>query len=177
MNIFFDLDGVIRDIHKAVFGDEYISDWDSKPKNGKGLFETVKENMSVIETALPTKYYEVISLYEPISIISCQPDDWRPYTERWMNKYLPFSKIVYTHTAEEKLGMLGDFDVLIEDYPNFSDYSKIILIDTTYNQNVKGERMRIKEPIQLDYFLYSVGEKRGWREMDKVVDLFETRPL
>lgn len=176
MNIYFDLDGVIRDIHKAVFGDEHIEDWHSKPESGKSFWVAIKEDMSVIETSPPTKYYEVISLYEPIKVISCQPMDWRPYTDKWMKKYLPSSSITYTDNADEKLGMLGEFDVLIEDYPLFSDYSKIILIDTTYNRNVTGARMRITEPIQLDYFLYSMGKNRGLSEMDMVIDLFEIKP-
>lgn len=40
-------------------------------------------------------------------------------------------------------------DLLVEDYPFFNDYSKIILIDYPYNRNVTGEVARVKNPDEL----------------------------
>ena len=39
--------------------------------------------------------------------------------------------------------------LLVEDYPFFNDYSKIILIDYPYNRNVTGEVARVKNPDEL----------------------------
>jgi len=144
-NIFCDIDGVLRDLSLAVFG---ISspEWDYRV-NGKNLVDIVNANVNILETAPPTKYLELIKSLPNIHLLSCQPEEWREYTNRWISQNLPLKRTawVYTTTHDKKLDIIDEYDgTLIEDYPFFPPerYMKdIILINHEYNKKVKGNRI------------------------------------
>ena len=156
-NIFCDIDGVLRDLSLAVFG---ISspEWDYRV-NGKNLVDIVNANVNILETAPPTKYLELIKSLPNIHLLSCQPEEWREYTNRWISQYLPLKRTawVYTTTHDEKLDIIEKWNgTLIEDSPFFPPerYMKdIILIHHKYNECVKCNR-RVRNVETLRGFIF-----------------------
>jgi hypothetical protein len=159
--IYFDLDGVIRDFEQAIWGDKKLREWDAPCPNGQNVFDYVENNLDVLLTAPPTKYCNVIRKHNP-TILSSQPELWRPNTTKWIKKYVPeYKKIIYVSKPEEKLPyFLKTDNWLVDDYPNFKPevYRKIILIDTSFNQNVDC-KIRVKYPIILEAVLKTLGGK------------------
>lgn len=153
--VFFDLDGVIRDLNMAVSG-KHLHKWDGLIK-GKTLTETVNNNLNLLFEAPPTEYYPLIKKIarEELFIISTQPQSWQPYTNKWLNKYLPNCNVIYTANSEHKFRYIRNTDLLIEDYPYFKDYHHVVLIERPYNKNVTQECYdRIKNISELGRFLH-----------------------
>jgi hypothetical protein len=160
--IVFDLDGVIRDlgiIHKR-FNIPKMNEWCWKYKD-KDIYDWVKTDYSVLEEAKPTKYLKVIQDYinsnnKIIEIWSYQPNDWVKYTKNWINKYFKNSITYWLKPEEKYKKLLKEKDtILIEDYPKYPCYDKIILIDTYNNRNVKSD-CRIKTVKELKRKLYGI---------------------
>lgn len=150
--IYFDLDGVIRNLCGIDRGN--WQRWDDRI-DGKTVVDYVNSDLSLLYQAPTTEYYPVICELQRINIITCQPESWRPYTMAWISIHNERGNISvqFVSHADEKLALLNEGDLLVEDYPLFEDYSKIVLIDYPYNQNVKGEVARIKTPDELRRFL------------------------
>jgi FMN phosphatase YigB (HAD superfamily) len=139
-NVFWDLDGVLRDIH-GNFNGGSIHSWDVRDSSGNGIVEYIDNNLSLLETAPTFKYIDIAMQFHPIHIVSAQPDHWRKYTSKWLDNYLPDAKVKYLLNTEDKLKYLeSGRRILIEDYPYYSDYTHIILIDRPYNQNVVTQK-------------------------------------
>lgn len=153
--IYFDLDGVIRDLSGYVGGGE-PDNWQDPMPNGRRLMEYVEANLECLYECPATKYYYIIRRLPFVRILTCQPEAWRSYTVCWIQEHFEWGRydIDFVDHADEKLKMLLPGDILIEDYPMFKDYSQIALIDYQYNRNVEGEIIRIREPEELDAFLY-----------------------
>ena len=153
----WDLDGVIRNLSGTIYGQD-PDIWDYEV-DGKDIFKIVAGNMSILETAKPTLYYPLAMSYSPLIIISSQPENWRPYTIRWLKKYFPAHKVYYqfvdSFKEKEKILRKNDNIFLIDDYPYFEDYSKIVLIDHKYNRNVKNPFKRITTPEQLKELIFN----------------------
>jgi hypothetical protein len=152
--IYYDLDGVIRDL-------QYIGSfktWD-EPIFGKSFCDYINDNPEVLLNAPETEYFDLILWQAPITILSIQPDNWKARTIRWLEgKHMGFGfTLFFTETSDEKLKWLMKGDYLVEDSPNFSDYSQIILIDRLYNRNVKCDK-RVKTPQELAKLLNSLGD-------------------
>ena len=153
--IFFDLDGPIRDLQRAIFGRNAIT-WNEKI-DGKNLVDYVEAHKEILFSAPPTPYYNVIKELPYLNIITCQPESWRPMTLAWIYKYFhPWDTQVYfVDHAEEKLEMIGD-GILFEDYPFFSNYRQIALIEYPYNKHVTGELVRILTADEMRGFLEDI---------------------
>ena len=133
--IYFDLDGVIRDISVVLFGGD-PKEWGSKVKSGENVFDFINNNLNVLVEAPVTDFYRFRD-YKIECILSCQPVRWRFYTNQWIDKFCPGVDVVrYVRKPEDKLSILKNGDFLVEDYPFFSDYSKIILVRRPYNMCV-----------------------------------------
>ncbi len=154
MKYVFDLDGVIRDLNTPVFGLE-PPEWNHKP-NGKDLADIIDENQMCLVTAPPTEYGDVIRQYIEHTpgkhkIITCQAEHWRFDTALWIDSYFQGIgykiDVFYVDSIQEKLQMLFDNETLIEDYPYFDDYEKIVLVNRAYNQGI-GKR-RVNTPKEL----------------------------
>ncbi len=154
MKYVFDLDGVIRDLNTPAFGYE-PPEWNHKP-NGKDLVDIMNEKLYCLASAPPTEYAGVIKAHISATpgvtkIITCQPEHWKRFAVYWLESYfaeiLHKIDIFFVDSIQEKLQMLFDNETLIEDYPYFYDFEKIILIDRAYNQGV-GKR-RVKSPGEL----------------------------
>jgi hypothetical protein len=162
--VFWDIDGVLRDLMKGS-GIELQMSWeDSK------IVESVEEDFSVLVNSPALPYLDVLlnflnrehSNLEHI-ILSANPESWRKYTNQWLDEHgLKGVKRIFTDTLEEKLDYLDTPDVvLIDDYPYFVDYGNILLIDHSYNKSARP-LVRIKNPLELEICLLildKIGER------------------
>ena len=152
--IYFDFDGVIRNLTVTI-SDLIFTDWDTQIE-GKSFLEYFNENLNLLLEASPTEYYLIIKDYQKeIVVMTHQADNWKDAFWQWMKTYFPERRIevIFVEHINDKLGYLNQDDLLIEDYPNFDDYSQIILIKRPYNRNVENAFMFIDQPEQLQKFL------------------------
>jgi len=153
MKLYWDLDGVLRDLTKLVF--KHIpQDWYHK-ENNEDIFEKINKDLTVLKKSPATEFYKVAIKFPFIKILTCQPEHWKPFTKQWIEKH--FSSIVhsvkYLNHQEEKINIIKNENAfLIDDFPFFSDYSRVILIDYPYNRNVRA-KIRIRNSKQLDELL------------------------
>lgn len=163
--IFYDLDGVIRDLCTPIWGRQ-AHEWNEK-KDGMGLIEYVYQDLDILREAPPTEYYQTIFAQPSVRILTCQPIEWRNPTREWLEKYFGAHcdvEAIFVSAPSEKLARLKPSDVLVEDYPFFEDYSQIALIDRPYNQNVKAP-IRIRNSRDLGEFLWGFGFERYLKQM------------
>jgi hypothetical protein len=148
-NIYFDLDGVLRDLCSPITGEE-APHWDYVYK-GKSVLQHIEENLDVLASAPVTEYFHyILEKFPTIHILTNQSNHWKPYTWQWLNDkfgYHPF-EVTYAR-PKEKLEILKDGDFLVEDFPLFEDYSKIILIHREYNKDVEAP-IRVRNIKELD---------------------------
>ena len=153
--ILFDLDGVLRDLCGAITK-EPVTEWNPLI-NGVSFMDAVNSDLNVLATAPPTIYHQFVSRLSHVHLLTSQPKRWRFFTQQWISKnFLPCNNVSVTYVdhPREKLALLSDSDILVEDYPYFTDYSKILLIDHPYNRHVKNPIERITTPGQLARALY-----------------------
>jgi len=148
--IYTDIDGVLRDLCGAA-GINPI-EWNCKIGPEEVSFiEFFSSNLMLLSIAKPTKYFDVIQMYhnyiKPVIILSAQLNPWKELTTTWVNKH--FKSPPVTIFNSDKLFYLGRNDILIEDSPNLSDYSQVILIDQLYNRKIKLPHVRVETPKQL----------------------------
>ena len=157
MKIVWDVDGVIRNlgiVHKR-FNIPKTMDWHWIYKD-KDIYGWVKEDYSVLINASPTKYLDVLKESNNGSVIefwTYQPPDWKPYLKQWLNKY--FKKYIIRYLKpDQKYKRLQKHKnvILVEDYPNYPSYDRIILIDRYYNKDTKAT-IRITSKKQLKNLL------------------------
>jgi len=172
--LFWDIDGVLRSLDKAVLGVE-ADKWDIKI-NGLSFIDYVSQNKELLYLASTNKYYNVLMNIKNLDylenkILSCQPPTWRNYTLKWLKKYnLNDLETIFVDNIENKLVELVkarekyDKVYLIDDYP-FNDFDVIfvlrdslILIDKKYNRKTYST-IRIKKPCELESFIKSLNKK------------------
>jgi hypothetical protein len=150
MKIYWDLDGVLRDLSKIVFGKD-PTEWGAKTDDRLSIFDAIRKDPRLLIDAPTTEYLPVALKQKSVHILTCQPDNWKTLTELWIATHLKDIDVLITfsETSQGKLAMLEGGDYLIEDYPLFSDYKNIILIDRAYNRNVNAP-IRVHTPEQLE---------------------------
>lgn len=152
MKIVFDLDGVIRDMDKKIFqlyGFHIIHwFWEYKKLDVYGL---AKKNYSIVRDAPPTKYYSIIKKYYPCpEIWTYQLSDWQKYTLVWLSRHFIKYKIRFLTPYQKYLELRRLRRIwLVDDFPGYSHYNKIILIDRPYNRCINAP-MRVKTIRQLE---------------------------
>lgn len=154
--IYWDLDGVLRLLGIGIWQREIgrqPSHWD-EPLGGKDFCSYIDENLGELTQAEPSKLLEVAKILQPTYILSCQPESWRPYTDQWIQDYIPFSKVTYVKDPLEKLEYLGEHDFIVEDYPKFpaEAYKKIVLVDWEYNKGIDAF-CRVTSPEQMEIII------------------------
>ena len=127
--IFWDLDGVIRDISKATFG-YHIPTWDHRDALGKNLVQKVNDNIHILVSAPPTEYKDMIEnaysiLDEPIHILTVQPRRWQAYTKLWILNLLRNveAKITMFQNVSDKYKYFAAIDM-----PSWSRITPVFLI-------------------------------------------------
>lgn len=144
--IYVDLDGVLRDL--CAVAKIEPTEYDCKVC-GEPFMDFFTKRLYLLELAPPTEYLKVLSDYLGfIQVITNQPSAWVTPTMYWVRNNIKVQSSVM-FTSEDKLALLKDKDILIEDFPNFSDYSKVILIDRPYNRNIQLPHTRVTNPFAL----------------------------
>jgi len=153
-NIFFDVDGVMRMLDTEVLGKQ-ASRWELKVK-GQYFVDYVSDNLHLLLTAPESEYCSVLKLWyeafgpSEVTFLTCQPKTWQAFTTYWLKRRFPESKIIFVTKPEEKLSLIHHSNaLLVEDYPNFSSYKNIILVDRVYNRHIDSPLLRVKKPADL----------------------------
>lgn len=140
----WDIDGVLRDL-SSVFKNR-PDRWDYK-EDGKDIFNIINKNPSILTRIKPLPYLKIALQFPFLTIITIQPENWKNYTSIWLETHLNSISynVIWLNKHEDKLITLSELEkkhncryFLIDDYPLFSNYSKVILIDTDYNKFVKA---------------------------------------
>ncbi len=154
--IYFDLDGVIRGLSHDLRNGRNPLSWSELLPNGEDLCEHIDKNLHVLLSAPVTPYFDVIEEFPYIHIITNQRPTWKENTLAWIDKYLGHKRPVvhFVKDFNEKMGFLGEKDLIVDDYPFFKDNSKVILVDYPYNRNVKNPYRRVKTAAELEDVLY-----------------------
>lgn len=154
MRIIFDLDGVLRDINaylRARLGIPEIKEWYWKYK-GRDIYDWVKfDNYCSLVYSPPTPYFYVVEeLVKFPCIWTSQPEEWKVYTKAWLRYYFGREySLEYLSLLEKRERLDEDKSLyLVEDYPFFDNYNRILLVDKPYNQAVKTD-LRIKTVMDL----------------------------
>ncbi len=136
--IYFDLDGVLRNLCIACLGHE-ADEWYETNDDGDNVIEIVNKNKSVLFWARQTEYFDYVNdNLDNVTILTNQLESWKQDTEMWLfcNFDIPY-KVIYTKCSDEKLTFLKDDDILFEDYPFMRSYKNVALIDRKYNRCTK----------------------------------------
>ena len=152
--IYCDLDGVLRDLCKTANIEPTC--WNCKIE-GLDFIDYFSAHLHLLKLAVPTEYLDVIRTYhENVSkliLLTTQLPKWQPLAIQWLEHYFDsMPEIIFTRS---KLKYLSNNDILIEDNPNLKDYSKVWLIDRTYNREIQVP-VRIRTPRELFYKLSEV---------------------
>jgi len=161
--IFFDLDGVIRDLSEEVWPGQVEEEWDKPAPDGRNIFDYINDNIDILLTSPQTKFCRVIRFFNP-TILTSQPENWRINTTIWIKKNCPeYNKIIFVSKPEEKLNIVTKNDWLVDDYPLFPKelYNEnILLIHHKYNENVSS-KFRIKKASTLMQVLSKIKNQKG----------------
>ena len=150
----FDLDGVMRDLHKYIEKkfDSKITHWGWTNGNGEDVCDVINNDLDILLKAEPTEYLQTILKYYPKpEIWTDQPDHWIYGTLEWINYNVGTDckvRILDTGKKRERLDSHKDL-VLVEDSPNFDDYERIVLIDKRHNKGVNAS-VRVYNEMELE---------------------------
>ena len=157
--IYYDLDGVLRNLALPLRGGDYPPKWEARMPNGEDVLVYLTKNPHILYDAPETEYFEVIKKYtsEHITIITRQLPDWLSYTKQWLDARFTNYTLINVDRPQNKIKYIEPHDFLVEDYPKFEpwDYQRIILINRPYNEGINDEFCfaRVKKPENLDYVL------------------------
>jgi hypothetical protein len=157
----FDIDGVLRNLNGLLMEKYNLpipKDWGAWDKIGYDIYDIVAQDYSVLVDAKPTKYINVIKEYnylDKLEIWSHQPHDWIEHTVRWLGINIPNRHLnIKWYTPKEKFEnlMKNRNIILVDDYPKFPNYDRIVLIEQSYNKQVNAS-LRIKTVDELENIL------------------------
>ena len=78
------------------------------------------------------------------------PDVWLESTFTWIARHLKGRVNSITFTKHlEKLHLLKERDILVEDCPRYLDYSQVIVIDKSYNRDIALQHTRVHNATEL----------------------------
>lgn len=139
--IYFDLDGVIRDLCQYAFG-KYPNTWEYQI-NGKGIIEIFNDDKPGLFLSPVTEYYSFIKTLDHITIITFQLESWIPFTKVFLStRFKPDQyNVIWVNSFQEKLDIVKEGDYIVEDYPFYTkEFSskRCIMVDMPYNREVSA---------------------------------------
>ena len=154
--IVFDLDGVIRNL---MYPFEQQYGFKTKKynfrHNGRNFWDMAREHPEFFIEAPVTKYYNTINKYvKRPTIWTFQHKEYRDLTEHWVASYFDDYNIRFFRCGGDKYKRLREKTdhVLIEDAPNFPDYTRVILIDQPWNKGIE-DAFRVSKVGELEKIL------------------------
>ena len=145
--IVFDIDDVVRDLNKLITNrlGHNAENWEE----GHVIHDIVRCRPEVLVEAGETPYAEVVKKYVSCPLfLSNQASSWQPYTNIWLDNHFDNYNVIYTNSFIEKEDLCEEV-ILVDDFPAFSDYNNVALVDMSYNREVKQPLKRIKSPKDL----------------------------
>ena len=145
MRIVFDLDGVLRDLCTYMqdrLGVPYPQEW-FWTHEGKTIYEFIKEDgyKALVYAPATDLLLPLVRSGYPIELWTNQPEHWRPYTELWIKNNLPEAVVRYLTTQEKQKCLALEPDtLLVDDCPNFTDFSRVLLYSQPYNTRCDAVR-------------------------------------
>lgn len=154
MKIMWDVDGVVRDLITPM---EMKYNFKARhwnfTHNGKDFWDMAEEIPDLFLNAPSTPYYEIIKQIKSPTFWTIQRPEYKDQTLKWLDNHFDNYKIRFFKDFKHKENAVYKKDIiLVDDFPNFSNYSNILLIDTEYNKQTKAKK-RIKTPEQLQKVL------------------------
>jgi len=150
MEIYWDLDGVLRDLNKMVYGYDPPG-WNyPHPESGEDFLTIINRDFSILSNAPPTEYLSIALQQYKIHIATCQYPGWWPHTLKWIDAHLP-KAVVHRFggwAGLQKTEFVRGRGILIEDSPRLRDYRNVWLIDRPYNRECNAP-IRITSPDHL----------------------------
>jgi len=154
--IYWDVDGVLRDI-VGTLGIKL--DWGQFP------YEIVNQNLEVLINANTLPYVEVLKKVKNrmnCKILTAQPfEHWKPYLIKFLERIgVEDVEVIFVKHGKEKLEILQDGDILIDDYPfKKEDVKKGTVIQIDYEYNRNSGLPRVSSPEELEKILQEIEEK------------------
>lgn len=161
MVIYWDLDGVLRDISTATFG-YHVPTWNYKGEDGKGIIQRINDAPSLLVKAPKTEYAELVErAYEildaPVHILTVQPKRWQSYTRLWILNH--FSRVecritIFAHANDKfQYFMQSEPGLLVEDHPCLPSYDRVVLVRRPWNSSVNDAHKVINNIKDMDEFI------------------------
>jgi len=150
--VFFDVDGVLRDI-VGYFGTSDDS-WDVKV-DGKTICEKITEDFSVLADMPPMDFVKVVKdfTHTPFIMSSQQEPEAQKFTNLWLKKYFGAASGVYVTEGSyrTKDSLLKENDRIFDDHPKFPESNKLIIVSHGYNEHKQG--LRVNTPFEMEAVL------------------------
>lgn len=168
IEIIWDLDSTLVDVEKYMhehFGVPYPDKWDWIYEGKTHPQWELYNNCATIKHSDLTYVgrYILNNWHDPILIWTARSSSLDSYTSKWIHEKFPHKDVTWNSgiSTQEKEEWLMNRQhhfptFLVEDSPNFTDYSKIILIDKPYNRHVDAD-IRVHNEYELHEALSLVG--------------------
>ncbi len=160
--IFLDVDGVIRNIVKAIIQKmreegipvRPVTDWNTLFKNGITFADIFYSFPYLLVIAPPYQrahfFTRNLSHLGEIVFLSMQNDYGREATVRWLNNkgFLAYGiDVQFVSEAREKLWYLERYkdSILIDDHPDLEGEKNVLTIGRTWNKSRMGYKMILKQ--------------------------------
>ena len=115
--------------------------------------DIVNDDPTICAVTKPLEYLPVANSMPFVTFLSNQPLSWREFTLQWLERRMKTQwHAIFVNSPRSKIEILNKNDLLIDDYPMFHDYSKVLLVDRPYNRDTKAI-IRIMSPNDLREFL------------------------
>lgn len=146
-HVICDVDGVVRNLNTVV---KKVCETDSEWGVYEDFSRVLRANPKYLSDSPPYQYVvDVINeFFNHIIFFTVQERDLEHYTIQFLNKHItvPYD-VVFFRNGENKLDALNTSSILIEDSPNFDDFSQIWLADKPYNKDINCKRFHNKDTL------------------------------
>ena len=160
MKVVWDVDNTLRDL-TGYLNKEYgfpidPPTWDYI-HNGKDVYSILLEDPEIFAKAPKTKYVEtILDSFSEIECWTVQEKPWRKYTDLWLEEHIniPYKVRYFDHFVDKYKALQKIDGVIVDDYPKYESYEKVIIPHYEYN-NLCGLR-RYKNIAQLKYYIWAI---------------------
>ena len=160
----FDVDGVVRNLYlylRTKYFFPPITSWNFVYR-GMGITEWLDyDDLKVLEYAPRTTYFSAIKkLVKKPEFWTAQPTDRaKEITYNWLKRNFSDFDICFLSPEEKQEALKKNKNiVLVEDYPKFKSYDRIILVDNLYNKRIQT-KYKVYNKKQLEHYIKKVSNE------------------